>query len=263
MQVISKSEKEVLESLLSKTEKGQYGDTLVGSTKIKQYLQSIVEQRELSAPIYLKGLPIPTTEDGIDTISTQKLILGAAQIFGSPYIQEGHRSKSFVYDLRPKREDSAEQLGTGTDLRWHTDDAHAKIPPRGIVLLCLQGDSEAKTLVSKSCDELDSDVQRKLRSESFTIIADKSYRERTTYKGPIISNNEIALRYDPSFTDCSKEEGELLQQLEEYFNSHHSTFCMESGDLLIIDNWKRAHARTKFTPRYDNTDRWVQRVIIN
>lgn len=33
-------------------------------------------------------------------------------------------------------------------------------------------------------------------------------------------------------------------------------------DLLIIDNYMSAHARSTFTPRYDGKDRWLQRVKV-
>jgi L-asparagine oxygenase len=37
---------------------------------------------------------------------------------------------------------------------------------------------------------------------------------------------------------------------------------LETGDLLIIDNNKTIHGRKPFQPRYDGTDRWVQRMLI-
>ncbi|MFV0320670.1 MAG: TauD/TfdA family dioxygenase, partial [Microbacterium sp.] len=35
------------------------------------------------------------------------------------------------------------------------------------------------------------------------------------------------------------------------------------GDLFLFDNRRVMHARTPFEPRYDGTDRWLQRVIIS
>jgi L-asparagine oxygenase len=37
---------------------------------------------------------------------------------------------------------------------------------------------------------------------------------------------------------------------------------LEAGDLLIIDNNKTIHGRKPFQPRYDGTDRWVQRMLV-
>jgi len=34
-----------------------------------------------------------------------------------------------------------------------------------------------------------------------------------------------------------------------------------SGDLLVLDNRRAAHARTTFRPRYDGSDRWLLRIM--
>jgi len=34
---------------------------------------------------------------------------------------------------------------------------------------------------------------------------------------------------------------------------------LQRGDLLIIDNRKAAHARSRFTANFDGNDRWIQR----
>jgi L-asparagine oxygenase len=37
---------------------------------------------------------------------------------------------------------------------------------------------------------------------------------------------------------------------------------LEPGDLLVIDNNRAVHGRTRFTPRYDGLDRWLLRSFI-
>ena len=34
---------------------------------------------------------------------------------------------------------------------------------------------------------------------------------------------------------------------------------LNPGEMLIIDNRRSIHARSIFSPRYDGTDRWLQR----
>ena len=34
---------------------------------------------------------------------------------------------------------------------------------------------------------------------------------------------------------------------------------MEAGDLLILKNNRTLHGRSPYSPRYDDSDRWVQR----
>lgn len=37
---------------------------------------------------------------------------------------------------------------------------------------------------------------------------------------------------------------------------------LDARDLLIVDNYVAAHARSAFTPRYDGADRWLQRLKV-
>ncbi|MBK6763531.1 MAG: TauD/TfdA family dioxygenase [Micrococcales bacterium] len=37
---------------------------------------------------------------------------------------------------------------------------------------------------------------------------------------------------------------------------------LKAGDLLVVDNDVAVHGRTPFTPRFDGTDRWLQRTFV-
>jgi L-asparagine oxygenase len=37
---------------------------------------------------------------------------------------------------------------------------------------------------------------------------------------------------------------------------------LEPGDLLVVDNAVAVHGRSPFTPRFDGTDRWLQRTMV-
>jgi alpha-ketoglutarate-dependent taurine dioxygenase len=37
---------------------------------------------------------------------------------------------------------------------------------------------------------------------------------------------------------------------------------LEAGDLLVVDNQVAVHGRSPFTPRFDGTDRWLQRTFV-
>lgn len=37
---------------------------------------------------------------------------------------------------------------------------------------------------------------------------------------------------------------------------------LKPGDLMIVDNRRAIHARSGYTPRYDGTDRWLQRMYV-
>ena len=42
----------------------------------------------------------------------------------------------------------------------------------------------------------------------------------------------------------------------------HRPSRSKPGDLLIIDNTVAVHGRSPFTPRFDGTDRWLQRTFV-
>ena len=37
---------------------------------------------------------------------------------------------------------------------------------------------------------------------------------------------------------------------------------LDAGDLLVIDNRRAVHGRSKFRARFDGTDRWLQRTFV-
>ena len=37
---------------------------------------------------------------------------------------------------------------------------------------------------------------------------------------------------------------------------------LEAGDLLVVDNTVAVHGRSPFVPRFDGTDRWLQRTFV-
>jgi L-asparagine oxygenase len=37
---------------------------------------------------------------------------------------------------------------------------------------------------------------------------------------------------------------------------------LEEGDLLVVDNRRAVHGRTRFKPRHDNMDRWLLRAFL-
>ena len=44
--------------------------------------------------------------------------------------------------------------------------------------------------------------------------------------------------------------------------AYHTSVALEAGDLLVVDNAVAVHGRSPFTPRFDGTDRWLQRTFV-
>ena len=41
-----------------------------------------------------------------------------------------------------------------------------------------------------------------------------------------------------------------------------ASVVLDTGDLLVVDNDEAVHGRSPFAPRFDGTDRWLQRTFI-
>ena len=57
----------------------------------------------------------------------------------------------------------------------------------------------------------------------------------------------------------SPESQHLVDVLNQAIRNNAQSVKLESGDLLIIDNLRAAHARSSFTPQFDGSDRWLKR----
>jgi L-asparagine oxygenase len=53
-----------------------------------------------------------------------------------------------------------------------------------------------------------------------------------------------------------------LTELGQAITRRHLRLKLEPGDLLIIDNHRAVHGRGPFKPKFDGTDRWLQRAFV-
>lgn len=53
-----------------------------------------------------------------------------------------------------------------------------------------------------------------------------------------------------------------LGVLAEAVAALHTSVVLEAGDLLVVDNTAAVHGRSPFAPRFDGTDRWLQRTFV-
>lgn len=220
--------------------------------------------------LYLHELPtteLMDSENGEEEINLFLLALGS--LLGEVFSYSNHRDGKLIFDIFPVKADAGEQLGTGTELDWHTDDAHAQDQCDFICLLCLQGDPNALTLVTNEdwFMHVKPEVQELLMRNVFTIHPDKSYHGAESLTTPVIKQDKsgtIELRYDPSFTETDDEDAKAaLSGLEKTFAENSTSVALKSGDFLVINNKVAAHARSNFNPSYEKKkDRWLKRVIV-
>jgi hypothetical protein len=140
------------------------------------------------------------------------------------------------------------------------------------VLLCLRGDPAAATTlasVHELLPHLDQRTIEVLRQPRFRTAVDESYLHGAPNRlGPPMP----VLRGDPAWPSMvfdadlmvgtDAEADDALQRLGDAVAAHHGTVVLEAGDLLVVDNDVSVHGRTPFTPRFDGTDRWLQRTFV-
>jgi alpha-ketoglutarate-dependent taurine dioxygenase len=64
-------------------------------------------------------------------------------------------------------------------------------------------------------------------------------------------------------TEESRSQAErALQEMRDAVNASTKEVVLKTGDLLVINNDCTVHGRKPFQPRYDGTDRWVQRMLV-
>jgi Taurine catabolism dioxygenase TauD, TfdA family len=203
------------------------------------------------------------------TAVSESILLAVALLIGRPYGHAGQRAGAIIQNIRPRREDAYKHLGTGSaiELIWHTEDAQAEVNCDFIGLFCLRGDPGARTFISRvDVSDLPKDIVEELEKKQFVIRSDESYSGYSVKT--IVSvlsqyKNKLTVRYDPPYTKFLSQRASIaLGELTNYINSKAVSVTLKSGDLLLIDNKTSVHGRSKFAPRYDDTDRWLQRIAI-
>lgn len=217
------------------------------------------------------NLPVDPIEGHAKPTSlTEFALLAISALLGSPYGYATQRGGVVIQNFWPRREHATLQLGTSdAELIWHTEDSFTEYNPDFLGLLCLRGDPNACTRVSRiNPSELDDETLEALLQPWYVIQKDSSYGGAPGREGrtaPIISevNGELYVRYEPIYISFLREEARLAHaRLTKYIESNCVGISLKPGELLLIDNRRTVHGRTAITPRYDDTDRWVQRVAI-
>ena len=112
-----------------------------------------------------------------------------------------------MQNLLPTAADADRQTSTSSavDLEFHTETAFHRHKPRYLLLLCLKGDPEARTLlcaISQVVDRLPLGVRQVLREPRFRTGIDESFTgERTDRLGhlvPVLAGTEDVARPSPS-----------------------------------------------------------------
>jgi L-asparagine oxygenase len=214
----------------------------------------------------------PTAHVDKDLVSEFNL-LTVARLIGQPVGYLPEHGGSIVQNILPVKAAADRQVSTSSKvtLMFHTEAAFHPFRPRYLVLLCLRGDRDhqARTTLASIREVaplLDDRTRTVLFEPRFRTAVDESYvGTRSSRLGPetsVLSGRwqSPSMVFDVDLMQgTDTEAAAALTTLAEAIAAHHTGVVLEAGDMLVIDNDVAVHGRTAFVPRFDGTDRWLQR----
>ncbi|MEY4231748.1 MAG: hypothetical protein RLZZ362_2597 [Actinomycetota bacterium] len=245
-------------------------------------LVDFADQPHRSGALLLKGMPLgalpatpatPTTPAFKDHTSEMTLLTVARRL-GQPVGYEPEHGGDIVQNIVPVQGSADRQVSTSSTvhLMFHTEAAFHPHRPRYLLLLCLRGDPSATTTLSSIHEVLPllpGDVRDTLFESRFRTAVDESYLHgRTNVLGapmPVLSGDRElpTMVFDADLmVGIDQDADDALRLLAEAVVSLQTGVVLEAGDLLVVDNAVAVHGRSPFTPRFDGTDRWLQRAFV-
>jgi L-asparagine oxygenase len=251
-------------------------------TRAREALAAFRVDSGADAALHLRDLPlgdIPTTPptptsrrgEGLDS---EVLIREAAGLLGHAVGYRPEHGGRLVQNIVPTRQGASDQVSTSSavDLMFHTETAFHPHRPHYLLLLTLRGDPAAGTRlasVGELIDALDPDTVDLLFEPRFRTAVDASFLDghpgRVGAPRPVLrgERDDPVLVFDVDLTTGIDPEAQgAVEQLTAAIRARHRTLVLEHGDLLAIDNHRAVHGRTSFAPRFDGSDRWLQRAFV-
>jgi L-asparagine oxygenase len=250
--------------------------------RIHDALIDFADSPDRSGAIVLRGLPIgdvpatpptPTSPTAKD-LTSELTLLAVARSLGQPVGYLPEHGGDLVQNIVPTKANATSQTSTSSAvmLMLHTEAAFHPHRPRYLLLLCLRGDPHAATTLSsihEVRDLLGAAAWSTLFEPRFRTAVDESYLDgRIGELGPahpVLSGDpqRPSMVFDVDLTHGTDPAADAaLRALADATSARNTSVVLETGDLLVVDNTIAVHGRTPFTPRYDGTDRWLQRAFV-
>ena len=249
---------------------------------VRRAIADFHQKPHKSGALLIKGLPVgqlpdtpatPTTPTAKDCTS-ELTLLTVAKALGEPIGYEPELGGRIIQNILPTKTASTRQVSTSSkvSLMFHTEAAFHPHRPAYLLLLCLKGDPAASTTLASIREVLpllSSSTVEILFQARFRTAVDESYLHgRANTLGEPVPVLSGALECPSMVFDADLMVGtddaaqNALAELSRAVANCHTGVCLEAGDLLIVDNAVAVHGRSPFTPRFDGTDRWLQRTFV-
>lgn len=206
---------------------------------------------------------------------SEMCLLGIASLLGDVFAFSSQHQGNLIQNVLPIRSEANNQTGTSSRvfLDWHTEDACHCCRASFVGLFCLRSDaSAATTFASVKKMNMPQRHWECLFQPRFHVACfdDSASGVVMVENGPTISVlygclNDPYVRYDAYCIQPNPGDGEAEEALTCFAKQIAPIarqVTLQQGDLLFLDNNRVVHGRTAFTPRFDGTDRWLQRALI-
>jgi hypothetical protein len=175
---------------------------------------------------------------------------------------------SLFQDIVPVRSLSGQQTSTSseTPLEIHTEQAFSEDRPNFLCLACLRGDPNAITYILPMTTLLEHLTESEiefLKQPMWMCGVDLSFvlgGAKNVLRGPMSILRESSMVFDQDLMKgLTPKADRMIRRIVEIYEKFRTSIVLESGDVLVIDNRVNVHGRSKFSPRYDGTDRFLIR----
>jgi len=210
----------------------------------------------------------PALEEARKTLLVKSFSLG----YPISFVQE--QAGALIQNIVPVHKTEYMQISTSSkvQLALHTEAAFHPYKPDYVMLLCLRGDPTAVTTYANVEDivcQLSNEMLQYLQDPVYITSVDKSFRlpgrkyRETTLQILKKIGSEYSMTYDEDLMKPTNILASMaIDKFAEAVSKCVQEIVLETGDLLVIDNNKTVHGRKPFQPKYDGTDRWVQRIMV-
>lgn len=221
----------------------------------------------------IRGLPAPAAPPTPtvpfttirEPIGVEAVLLACALLLGRPIGFADWHGGDRVQNMYPLTSDVHKQNACNSVyLEMHTETAFRPNTPDVVMLFGLRrGASEVETLLSDlraAWLAQEEDHRGCFWGPRYAFPLDTG---GMTDPKPVVERRGDRLRfnYAEALAGTDAEAERALRRLEQTALRDRFAVTIEEGDLVVIDNTHMIHGRTAFHPRFDGTDRWLQRCL--
>ncbi|MCG6498015.1 clavaminate synthase family protein [Kitasatospora sp. A2-31] len=252
-------------------------------SRLRRALRAFRRDPGPGGALLVRGLPVaapalgrtPLTGGSVQrtaTVPAAVLMLAACGL-GDPAAFRPEKTGALVQDVVPVPGQEEFQGNAGSVLlTFHNENAFHPHRPDFVMLLCLRADPDGLAGLRTSCVRevlplLDERTRRDLRRPEFRTAPPPSFgaTDGPAEPHPVLGGapEDPDLRVDMAATEpLTERAAAALDELQRLFERTARTVRLEPGDLAVVDNRIAVHGRTAFSPRFDGTDRWLQRTFV-